>query len=239
MDLVYIDEQEGSTGQGHFTAISAALIPSTNVHSFRTLYYARAQEILNLSPKMDGMIRLEAVPVLHGRDLLRDTADDTKIAMVRALLDSFVSNGGAFARVGYYDKSNFSPLKGDREYRVNQAHRNYLMTFNDWASPFAFIHEADQPIDKMKFPFVSNDISEVYQLGISNANFDISNYIGNFIAPKYDLGCQVADIAGYIAHKADTEQSGFGKRLSALFNETYKSHFTINILIWWNSQGPE
>ena len=232
-DLIYVDEQEGSTSRGKYTAIIAAIIPSEKLHAFRSEYYPAAIELLGISQIEGEGRRLDSVPLIHGNSLLRDRSDAEKIKMVDILLGCFVGQGGTFARLGYYNESFIAGMGGSRGSRIQAAITSFAINFSKRSNPFCFIHEMDYEEQKNGYRFLSEQLSQYYQLGPGNVSFDAQNYIGSFIAPKYDLGCQVADASGYVAMKSEVAESVFAQGLAEIF-EKYSRYFILNELIWWN-----
>lgn len=107
------------------------------------------------------------------------------------------------------------------------------MSFSKRPRPFCFVHELDWSEFKVGYRFMSEQLSLYYQIGLENVSVDAENYVGSFIAPKYELGCQVADLSGYVAKKAEQPSTEFSEKLASIFHEIKKAYI-LNELIWWN-----
>jgi hypothetical protein len=232
VDLIYLDEQMGVGPRGKYTACIAAIISSDQLHDFRKKFYLEAARTLGAFEETDHGRSVGRVPILHGSDLLRDYDDSTKIEMMDLLLSEFTQHGGVFARVGYYDASNL--YRGTQLQNIGMAVNSFRLTFSKRDLPFCFIHEADQSSLAKDHPsYQSPMISMYYQFGEENISFDLKNFIGDFVTQKHDLGCQVADISGYIAMKRHVGESTFAKSLQRLHGK-YSQYYIFDELIWWN-----
>lgn len=237
MRIFYADEQEGSKGGRKYTAVVIAHIDAQSVHQMRFDYFVKAREIL-FSALPAGNIK--NVPPLHGSDLLRGVAfdDSQRLSCVDALMGTFVNHGGRFRRVGYFDDS--VPFLPDKKARVVFCLHNAFMRDPDWSlgdQPWMVTSEMDKESLKAGMKTLDTAQSMNYQLatmhGWEGLTFDFRNLIGHFFALKHDLGCQAADLSGYLALKADGSATDFGKSLSERFS-AYSKYYDCNEIISMN-----
>lgn len=233
MNLVYVDEQEVEGARGPYTAVVGALISANQINSFRKKFFSEGLDLLGLGSVSDGTRVIANFPLVHGRNLLPGFEDEKKVQVCRLLLNCFSSNGGRFLRLGYYNKSLPKSFPGIRAYRIHFAVSSMMLSFEKSEEPYCFLHENDPSFAKADLPFFSGQMSIYYQLSAENVSFDYQKYIGSFIAPKYDLGCQVADIAGYVAMKAESAKTDFSRALADVYREE-EGNYLLNRIIWMN-----
>ena len=185
------------------------------------------------------------VPVLHGSDLLRDfeaqwevsISDDHKIEVVKLLLSEFVNHGGKFLRLGCYEDSlSFLQLNGQKleKEKAIEFLLNHLFSYLGprTPNPFLFVHEIDKEALARAISEFGRNL-DAYHLA-RDANISLSvdpdNFLGYHHAPKWELGCQAADLSGYIALKSENYATDFSRKLAEVF-QNYSKHYEINQIL--------
>lgn len=230
MNLVYVDEHYGKIGGKAYTAISGVIIEDQHFLAAREAFFEVYRNILNPDEPRSGV---GVLPALHGSDLLRDYDDATKLAAVRALFEKFAESGAKVFRLGYFDKS-LPPgiLSESKEQRVSFCISNLLLLLKPtFRSSYIIAHELDKEGIRRFFRFQSDSLSLYYQLDRDGVSIDFEKFVGHYVALGEDIGCQVADIAGYVAMKAANPNSPFTIALHKIYKD-FESIYFFNEVIW-------
>lgn len=232
-ELIFIDEQEMGQANKKYTAVTGAIMDARNLNEFRDLYYPRAYEFAKRRFGIpDNTFDIGKIPHIHGSDLLRDYPDDKKIDLVRLLLKSFKMSGGKIVRVGYFDRSLEDFRLTTKVDRLNFVLSNFLMCFgNSYGCQFAFVHELDVRSLEGGLRGVDEAFPIFHAQDGIHSTIDVENFVGHFFAKKSALGCQVADISGYISDKRQNAKTDFHKALGALYDE-FGDLFMLDQIVW-------
>ena len=230
MKFFYFDEHEGEILGRKFTAISGVGISDKALPEVRARFYPILNSILFPDDAISTPPTVRAAPILHGSDLLREYEDTQKVAAVRELYSTFAMYGAEFIRLGYFDDSidRFGARKEDR---VAFCVQSMLMGFEKRVGGlFAFAHEMDRESLRRGFQFADGNWSMLFNLAhlgqAESITVDYRNFVGHYIAAPEDLGCQMADLVGYCAVKADAMAEGFAAELANI----HKAHRELFIL---------
>lgn len=234
MKLFYFDEFEGKIEGKPYTAICGVGIHHLSLIAVKNDFYPALDTMLHGDDAAVKTNVIRQVPTLHGSDLLRDYDDSVKVAAVTLLFDLFVKNDAEFFVVGYVN--DFIKVFGtSKASRVGHCLHSTLTAFHrSVGGPFAFLHEADKGAQKEGFTALDRSIGQLHVASqiFSEDNFsiDFKNLVGHFIAGKHDLGCQMADLVGYVFQKKDHPSSQFTKSLSEIY-EKYSDKFLLREII--------
>lgn len=240
VDLVYLDEQEGTISDRKFTAVCGARMPVETVDQFREDYFGWIyKKVRKMKGIASNVIDFRLIPVLHGSDLLREFDDDFKLEATERLVSSFVSHGGRFMRVGYFDETLPSSMN-TKALRVRFCLSNMAMA----EGPFLqrqtmFISEIDLESLRSGALEVGFEYPAMYGalevMSEKNYTVDFRRFLGHYFAKKNDIGCQLADIAGYLALKDETSSTDFSRKMAGIF-QNYRDSFDFNevISVQWN-----
>jgi len=245
VNIFYIDEQEDTFGDDDYTAVCAASITAQGMVDFRQDYFPKLYEMVaGIRGTETGTVDVSNLVHIHGSDLLRDFRDEKKIEILELLLSRFSAHHGKLYRLGYRNKTLPHPIKQSRQKRILFCVQSLLFSLeNVNAAPYAFVSEMDREGLKKLFEPVSGSIPLAYILDqnygtendefASNVSIDYKNFVGHFFADKLDIGCQLADVGGYLALKADSAESWFAQKLAKIFHK-YRSLFEVNEIISLN-----
>lgn len=194
------------------------MLDARRLHSVRKAYYAAIEPIL--WPDAPSR-KVNRIPVLHGSNLLRDWgSDETRLAAVNALFSAFEQGDARFFRLGYFHDELLVP-PGSKSQMVNFCLSNLLLCMEQVGEPFALVSELDRTALRSNPRFADDTTSLHYQAAARHSDdfitIDYANFLGHFIAAKGHLGCQMADIAGYVALKAETASAPFAQSLRDIF----------------------
>jgi hypothetical protein len=193
--------------------------------------------------------KIVPIPILHGSDLLPGLQDELKLELLDIFLEEVSKYSEQIIRHGYYDDGlDFLQRRSDLEFSSDEDCKLHFVFQTLWMGytppqdqSYQFVHEVSvRSLDKS--PSFSNldqgtGYSKLEQIDPDNVTVPIGQFIGHFYAPKTDVCCQAADIAGYLAHRAERENSGqFGQELEKRFS-TIENKFTHNRIANVNSVG--
>ena len=245
LDFIYVDEQEAEFQGESFTGICAAIICDTKIDEFRRAYFPKLHDIVVSARGSTDCRTIDdgAFAPLHGVNLLRDLTDEKKLSVIDHLLGSFQAVGGRFLRLSYVNSTLPPSISKDRNQRIQFAVSSFwIMLPTNYGTPFVLVHELDHQALRSGFAAISDQIGSLYKTAsIVQGNpfsADYRNLVGHYSAKKNEIGCQLADIAGYLALKSMNRSDGFGSKLANLY-EKYKSLYAFDELIWMNALSIE
>ena len=234
MDFYFLDEQEGLIEGDKFTAICGVVLQANCIDQIRSEFFPWFLSELRSKGADTSRMSFRDIPVLHGCSLLPEFDDALKVKATRKLLTTAVDFGAKFIRLGYYN-SSIPMIGGGRYGRINFCITNLLIALGTQRdAPFAFVSEIDKEALKKTLEGIDRNHSGYYA-GISGLSeeeitIDFKRFIGHYFAAKHDVGCQIADLSGYIALKAETAESQFARELSTVF-ENLKGDYLVNDII--------
>lgn len=230
--LIFLDEQEGHMDGEPFTAIAGFRIPTSQHVRFREAFYPEYVRIIEGGLAAQGEESVFQAPILHGSDFLPGHSDSTKFAVLDHLFGCLRRFDSLFYRVGYFNQSmEFAALSHRRQAIIDLCWINIWWSLQDSKDDFIFVHEVDREALKKRLGAVTEQLPVYYRLGQESISVPLDKLVGHYYSPKFELGCQVADVAAYVALKSATARSDFGRRVREYLKQISES-FLINRIIW-------
>jgi len=230
MKLFYIDEQVAKHGDREFTAISAVSIDAAEQSKAYGEFYNRISDVLSLAEEAEGSKTIGRLPIIHGSNLLPNHDDDQKLSAVELLFECFILAGAKFFRLGYYNPE-LTILKGGRDTRINFCLSSFWMSLKGYnRGPYAFVAEMDSQGLLNGLRYLDDNVLLYHAIGKQSISVDFENFVGHFSAPKSALGCQMADIAGYVALKHENANTSFSRAMAEIYS-SHMHYYEVNKII--------
>lgn len=231
MEFVYLDEQYSTVNSSPYAAAVGFIISDDRLDELRQRIYCDLGKLLE---KRQNVI--SPIPPLHGKCFLSEYDDETKFKALRILLEAVAGCNGSGFRVGYFDESDLvkhdTPAK-----RASRALGAGVQLWLGAAMTKRYLLVSEFDLEALKNGLLTMDtsIDQYYQIEKENLSIKLENFMGHVFAHKKHLGCELADILGYLCLKADNPKTKFAKELAALRVE-YGALFVMDRIIWWNDR---
>jgi len=239
LNILFADEQYAKFKGEEFVLVIGFSIPVGEIVELRKSVYEQVSNILDLVKEEDGKKTIRPFPILHGSDFLRAYSDEVKYKVVQVVFDLVAKTDCEFYRIGYFLGSAPRSMDkaGARQFCMSSAYFGLLTSlWRETAPPMMIVSEFDREALKKLFYSTTDQLGTYYQLDEATVSVPLNKLVGHFFAKKEELGCQIADLAAYVALKSMVGGSDFSRSIGKSF-ETISGRFVVNKIIWWNDDA--